>query len=166
MTETATIHITSQSVDDTVALGRKLGEVLAGGDIVCLSGNLGAGKTAFTRGIGSGWGSREAITSPTFTLIHEHRRPQDAQILYHIDCYRLHSAEEAWGIGLEDLLHSEGISVLEWPENIEQALPAERLWIDITFLDDTQRELAVHATGARYITLLDALREDAPDETT
>ncbi len=165
MSETATLHITSQSVDDTVALGRKLGEQLAAGDIVCLSGNLGAGKTAFTRGIGTSWGSREPITSPTFTLIHEHRRAQDAQILYHIDCYRLHSAEEAWGIGLEDLLHSDGISVLEWPENIAGALPAERLWIDITFLDDTQRELAVHANGVRYMALLNALREDKPDET-
>ncbi|NLX11994.1 MAG: tRNA (adenosine(37)-N6)-threonylcarbamoyltransferase complex ATPase subunit type 1 TsaE, partial [Chloroflexi bacterium] len=95
------MQLTSHSVEQTLHLGRALGELLRPGDLICLAGDLGAGKTALTRGIGAGWGAREAVTSPTFTLIHEHRRPQDDQVLYHVDCYRLHGAEDAWNIGLD-----------------------------------------------------------------
>lgn len=158
MPEHQSIEITSQSVEHTVRIGRALGTLLHAGDVICLSGDLGAGKTALTRGIGAGWGAQEAVTSPTFTLIHEHHRAQDAQPLYHVDCYRLSGPDEAWGIGLEDLLHGEGVSVLEWPENIAEALPADRLWIDLAFLDDERRHLTFHATGTRYTHLLQALQ--------
>jgi tRNA threonylcarbamoyladenosine biosynthesis protein TsaE len=151
----------STSVDYTLQLGQQLGAQLASGDVVCLSGDLGAGKTALTRGIAAGWGAQEPVTSPTFTLIHEHRRAQDAQVLYHVDCYRLSGSDDAWGIGLDDMLHSDHVTVIEWPENIRDVLPADRLWIALLFVDDTQRQFTVHATGARYHTMLAALRSGA-----
>lgn len=157
MTDSKTLEFTSHHVDATIQLGKQLGMLLEAGDVICLSGNLGAGKTALTRGIGAGWQAQEPVTSPTFTLIHEHHRAHDAQPLYHVDCYRLSGAEEAWGIGLEDLLHGDGVAVLEWPENIADALPDERLWIDLDIQGDDERRLRLHATGTRYCTLLGTL---------
>jgi tRNA threonylcarbamoyladenosine biosynthesis protein TsaE len=138
----------SQSIEATFDAGRRLGEIIQPGDIICLSGDLGAGKTLFTKGIGAGWGARETVNSPTFTLIHEHHRAQDHRILYHIDCYRLQGTPDAWSIGLEDLLLGEGILVIEWPENIEDTLPTERLWITFEVLNDTQRHLTLSAAGS------------------
>lgn len=157
------IEFTSHSVDQTMQLGQQIGTLLQAGDVICLSGDLGAGKTALTRGIGKGWGAQESITSPTFTLIHEHRRAADEQILYHVDCYRLSDASDAWGIGLDDMLHGENPVVLEWPENIQSALPVDRLWIALVYVDETQRQLTITATGARYQPLGDTLRDNLPD---
>jgi len=153
------IEFTSHSVDQTIQLGKQLGTLLQAGDIVCLSGDLGVGKTALTRGIGAGWGAKESITSPTFTLIHEHHRAADEQILYHVDCYRLSDASDAWGIGLDDMLYGDNPIVIEWPENIHSALPVDRLWITLVHVNDTQRQLTITATGARYQRLVDALRD-------
>ncbi|MCD4686175.1 MAG: tRNA (adenosine(37)-N6)-threonylcarbamoyltransferase complex ATPase subunit type 1 TsaE [Anaerolineae bacterium] len=158
MSDNDSITCISTSIEHTTQLGQQLGTLLSGGDVVCLSGDLGAGKTALTRGIGAGWGAQEPVTSPTFTLIHEHRRVQDAQLLYHVDCYRLSSANETWSIGLDDMLHSDHVTVIEWPENISGVLRVNRLWIDLLFVDDTQRKLMLHATGARYQALLATLR--------
>ncbi|HEX3049829.1 MAG TPA: tRNA (adenosine(37)-N6)-threonylcarbamoyltransferase complex ATPase subunit type 1 TsaE [Aggregatilineaceae bacterium] len=151
------VEFTSRSVEDTTRLGIRLGEVLRAGDIICLSGDLGAGKTTLTKGIGQGWGAEENVTSPTFVLIHEHHRPQDEQILYHIDCYRLSGSGDAWGIGLEELMQGSGPVILEWPENIEDALPAERLWVALTLVDDHERHIMMEANGARYVELVGLL---------
>ncbi|MCZ7540603.1 MAG: tRNA (adenosine(37)-N6)-threonylcarbamoyltransferase complex ATPase subunit type 1 TsaE [Anaerolineae bacterium] len=155
----AHLTYTSHNLAQTQALGQLLGALLRPGDVVCLSGDLGAGKTALAQGIGRGWGARERVTSPTFTLVHEHRREADAAVFYHVDSYRLDGAGDAWGIGLEDLWHDDGFVVIEWPERIQAALPDERLWIDFTFLGAQQRHLALQASGARYVGLLAALRE-------
>lgn len=160
MSDNDSITCISKSVEHTTRLGQQLGALLRGGDVVCLSGDLGAGKTALTRGIGAGWGAQEPITSPSFTLVHEHRRTQDTQLLYHVDCYRLNGADDAWSIGLDDMLHSEHVIVIEWPENIRGVLPSERLWIDLSFVDDTQREFTLRATGTHYQMLLTALRSN------
>ena len=148
----------SQNVEQTEQLGRTLGQHLTGGDVICLSGDLGAGKTALTRGIGAGWDAQESVTSPTFTLVHEHHRAHDDQILYHIDCYRLARASDAWSIGLEELLYGHNPVVLEWAENVRDLLPPERLWITLTFLDSTRRHIDVTAMGEHYRALLAALR--------
>ena len=148
----------SQNVEQTEQLGRTLGQHLTGGDVICLSGDLGTGKTALTRGIGAGWNAHEPITSPTFTLVHEHHRARDNQILYHIDCYRLASASDAWSIGLEDLLYGHDPVVLEWAENVQDWLPPERLWITLAFLDSTRRHIHLTAAGERYRALLAALQ--------
>ena len=148
----------SQNVEQTEQLGRTLGQHLTGGDVICLSGDLGAGKTALTRGIAAGWDAQESVTSPTFTLVHEHHRAHDDQILYHVDCYRLARASDAWSIGLEEMLYGLNPVVLEWAENVRDLLPPERLWITLTFLDSTRRQIDVTATGERYRALLAALR--------
>lgn len=164
MPDAAAIELISQNVEHTLRVGRALGELLTAGDVICLAGNLGAGKTVFTKGIGAGWGALETVTSPTFTLIHEHRRAQDRLVLYHVDCYRLHGARDAWGIGLEDLLNGDHPIVLEWPENIQDVLPVEKLWITFDVLDETQRQITLHATGNHYQAYLDKLRPDVVEK--
>jgi tRNA threonylcarbamoyladenosine biosynthesis protein TsaE len=156
---------TSQGVEQTVQLGQHIGEWLAPGDVICLSGDLGAGKTAITRGIAAGWGAQEAVTSPTFTLIHEHHRAQDDQMLFHVDCYRLEGADGGWGIGLEDLLYGSHPVVLEWAEKVQDMLPAERLWIELSFLNGTRRHIHMTATGEHYQAIVEAVRAKISGQT-
>jgi len=150
------IHLdfVSHSLDQTLAAGAALGKRLAPGDVICLSGDLGAGKTALMGGIGRGWGALEPINSPTFVLIHEHHRAADSVRLYHLDCYRLSSEADAASIGLEDLLTGNDVVVMEWPERVESLLPVERLWIELETLDETTRRLTITGSGPRYETLI------------
>jgi tRNA threonylcarbamoyladenosine biosynthesis protein TsaE len=148
----------SHSPEQTVSTGICLGELVQPGDVICLSGDLGAGKTAFTRGVGAGWQAQGSITSPTFTLIHEHRRARDHHVLYHVDCYRLANHTDGWDIGLEEILFGDGIVVIEWPENIAGILPEDCMWIRFDFAGDTQRHLTMVATGERYELLLRAVK--------
>lgn len=159
-TDRQSLHITSPDPATTHRLGQALGRLLQPGDVVCLSGELGAGKTALTRGIGAGWGALERVTSPTFTLVHEHARARDGAVLYHVDCYRLAGATDAETIGLDDMLHSEGVIVIEWPEQVAAALPDRRLWIRIQATGEHVREFTCEAQGTRYERLLDELRAD------
>jgi len=154
---TCAVEVISRDVEQTSQIGYHLGKLLGAGEVICLAGDLGTGKTVLARGVGMGWGALEPVTSPTFTLIHEHHRSQDNQVLYHVDCYRLQGADDAWGIGLEEVFHSEGSVLIEWPEHIQDLLPAERLWIQFRFLDGTWRHLTVQATGERHQALLEAL---------
>ena len=139
---------------ETERLGELIGAQLEGGDVVCLSGTLGAGKTCLVRGLARGWGAVEHPTSPTFTLINEYRRPEGSQRFYHVDCYRLAGAADAWTTGLEELFDPVGIMVIEWPERILELLPAERLWVEIRDLGDTSREFTLAAAGHRALDLL------------
>jgi tRNA threonylcarbamoyladenosine biosynthesis protein TsaE len=153
------LDIISHSVDQTRRLGARLGTLLNAGDIICLSGDMGAGKTAFAAGIGKGWGAAYALTSPTFNLVHEHRRDKDSQRLYHLDCYRLESSTETENIGLDDVLGGRGPVIFEWPEHIEDILPKERLWIELKILEPTRRNFIFEATGKRYEELVKKFRE-------
>lgn len=155
------VDIISSSAEHTMRLGARLGTLLQPGDVICLSGDMGAGKTVFSVGIGKGWGSLTPITSPTFNLVHVHERPSDTQRLYHLDCYRLHSPEEAEAIGLDDILNGSGAAIFEWPENILAALPAHRLWIDLRILEPNRRSLMITATGPRYERLLQDFRGES-----
>ena len=92
-----TLDFISNSMEQTVRLGVRLGELLAAGDVICLSGELGAGKTAMASGIGRGWGAGQQVTSPSFTLIKEYPRLHDGLILYHVDCYRLETVADVAG---------------------------------------------------------------------
>ena len=143
------LNLTSQAVETTEIIGEKIGHLLEQGDIVCLIGGLGAGKTALTRGIGRGWGTTQRVTSPTFTLINEYSRKQDSQILYHLDCYRLMSDDDVETIGLDDILAAEGAVVIEWPQVAADWLPADHLSINIETLDENSRQLTFAAHGAR-----------------
>ena len=152
-----TLTITTHAPEETVQLGERLGAHLRSGDVLCLSGALGAGKTPLTRGLARGWGALERPTSPTFTLINEYRRAGDSERFYHVDAYRLSGAVEAVTTGIEDVLGAPGVVVIEWPERIEPALPDERLWIDIEATGDEERRFTLRAEGARAEALVAAL---------
>ena len=119
----------SKSPQETEALGQALVQKLAPGAVVAFSGDLGAGKTAFVRGMAQGLGITQRVTSPTFTIVNEYeggRLP-----LFHFDMYRLHSAEELFDIGWEDFLSRGGICAVEWSENIQEALEPGTVYVEI-----------------------------------
>ncbi len=148
----------SHSAEQTVRFGARLGELLRPGDLLTLSGELGAGKTTFVTGLSRGWGSADQVTSPTFVLVNDYRRP-DGLHLWHLDGYRLASGAEARAAGLDDLLADGGVMVVEWPEHLAEALPAERLGLTLRWSDQTRRGLRFDARGARYEALLGEFRQ-------
>jgi tRNA threonylcarbamoyladenosine biosynthesis protein TsaE len=157
-----TLDFISHSLEQTRRLGARLGALLQPGDVLCLEGNLGTGKTCLTQGIGQGMGIVEPITSPTFTLIAEHQPPLPAPTLYHIDVYRLNSpVDEAWALGLDEYLMGDGVCVIEWADRIQKALPEERLWITLRHLDVSKRGIVMKASGERYKELIDAFKQSA-----
>ena len=119
----------TKSEAETEALGARLAEQLEPGGVVAFTGDLGAGKTAFTRGLARGLGITERVTSPTFTVVNVYvggRLP-----LFHFDMYRLGSSEELFGIGWEDYLARGGVCAVEWSENVEDALEEDAVRVDI-----------------------------------
>lgn len=146
----------SRSAEQTRRAGMRLGMLLKRGDVVGLVGDLGAGKTTLVQGISSGWGSLDLATSPTFILVNVYRRPEGVQ-LFHLDAYRLNGPQEAEELDLEALMEN-GPLVIEWADRIEKALPSERLWIKLRWIDTNQRDLIFTATGARYQAMLSELR--------
>ncbi|MCC7361477.1 MAG: tRNA (adenosine(37)-N6)-threonylcarbamoyltransferase complex ATPase subunit type 1 TsaE [Anaerolineales bacterium] len=155
-----TLDFWSHSPEQTVRFGARLGELLLPGDLLTLSGELGAGKTTFVSGLSRGWGSADQVTSPTFVLVNDYRRP-DGLHLYHLDGYRLTGAAEAAALGLDDLLADGGVMVVEWPERLGAALPAERLSLKLRWADQTRRGLRFDAAGDRYAALLNEFRQAA-----
>jgi tRNA threonylcarbamoyladenosine biosynthesis protein TsaE len=151
------LEFISRSTEQTRRAGMRLGALLQPGDLVCLIGDLGAGKTTLVQGITSGWGSLDAANSPTFVLVNVYRRP-DGERLNHLDGYRLNGAAEAEDLDLDALLES-GPLVIEWADRIETALPKERLWVVLQWVDDSQRDMVFTATGPRYQSLLIDLRK-------
>ncbi len=151
-----TMEFFSRSAEQTRRVGMRLGALMQPGDLICLSGDLGAGKTTFVQGLAKGWGSLDAVSSPTFVLANLYRRP-DGCNLNHLDAYRLQSALEAEDLDLDAMLAG-GALVVEWPERIDSALPAERLNIQLRWMADEQRGMTVSGRGARYEQLLDAFR--------
>ena len=114
------IQITTHSADETQALGQKLASRLAPGDVIAYFGDLGAGKTAFTRGLAQGLGITDPVTSPTYTIVNEYLSGRIP--LFHFDMYRLSSSDELFDIGWEDYLSRGGVCAVEWSENVEDAL--------------------------------------------
>ena len=147
-----------ETAERTESLGAALGRLLAPGDIICLSGQLGAGKTVFSRGIGVGWGATVPLTSPTYNLAHEHERQQDKTRLCHLDFYRIRGTCDAETLGIHEILDGGDIVIFEWPERILKLLPAEHLWIDIMIRKHEERALAFTARGERHCALLADLR--------
>jgi tRNA threonylcarbamoyladenosine biosynthesis protein TsaE len=145
----ASVH--SRSPAQTQELARALGELLAGGDVVALSGELGAGKTCFTQGLAVGLGVHGGVpvTSPTFTLIGQYPGRVEMR---HADFYRVESYARLEAAGFDDLLDGHGVLVVEWPERFIEALPAERIEIRIELvpeLGDEVRRIRVRALGER-----------------
>jgi tRNA threonylcarbamoyladenosine biosynthesis protein TsaE len=152
------VEVRSASYEQTRRLGAALGELLAAGDIVLLSGELGAGKTALAQGIGAGLGVAGTINSPTFTIVKEYtgRLP-----LYHFDLYRIEEPDELFVLGFEDVFGGEGVAVVEWAERGEDeemgaAWPERWLRVELRATAPDERTLRVTAAGARGRELLAA----------
>lgn len=130
-------HFTS-SAEETLALGEKYAKTLEKGDVVLLYGDMGAGKTAFTKGIAKGLGIEENVSSPTYAYMNDY-----GGRLYHYDCYRLSSGEDAEGLGLTDYFYSDGVCVVEWPMNIADVLPKKNKKVTIIKTGDCTREITI-----------------------
>lgn len=153
------LDIISHSAEQTTRFGLRLGKLLKASDVICLSGDMGAGKTVFSTGIGRGWGTKSRVTSPTYNLVHQHKRDADKILLYHLDCYRMKDSSEIDSIGFDDMLDSHGILVIEWAERIHDALPEEHLWIELKVSDERRRNFIMKAIGKRHQALLDEFRD-------
>lgn len=151
------LEIISRSPEQTKRIGMRLGGLLQPGDILCLVGDIGAGKTTLVQGIASGWGSLDLATSPTFVLVNVYRRLEGKR-LFHLDAYRLSGALEAEDLDLDAMIES-GPLVIEWAERIREALPPDNLWITLTLINDVQRDLLFVAHGNHYQAFLEALRK-------
>ncbi|MFT3728280.1 MAG: tRNA (adenosine(37)-N6)-threonylcarbamoyltransferase complex ATPase subunit type 1 TsaE [Terricaulis sp.] len=137
----------------TLALGRRLGEQLAAGDVVCLSGGLGAGKTTLARGAVEAWtGQPEEAPSPTYTLVQTYEG--DRGQLWHVDLYRLKRPDEAWELGLEDAFF-DAACLIEWPERLEGQLPRDRLNIALT--QDGEGRRATLSGAGRWSSRVDTI---------
>jgi tRNA threonylcarbamoyladenosine biosynthesis protein TsaE len=157
-----TLDFISHSPAQTRRFGVRLGALLQPGDIICLEGELGTGKTCLAQGVGQGMGVTQPITSPSFTLIAEYRPPVPAPVLYHIDLYRLGTpVDEARDFGLEDYLLGDGVCLIEWADRIQPILPSERLWITLRHVDEAKRGIVMKATGLRFDQLLARFRASA-----
>lgn len=144
------------SLKETEEFGIKLGKLLKSGDIVCLNGDLGAGKTTMTKSIGLGLGVDEYITSPTFTLINMYR---GRTVVYHFDVYRLVEVEELYDIGFDEYFYGDGVCIIEWAEKIEKLLPEERLDIYIEKGNNPdERILHISGSGNRYLEIVKELK--------
>ena len=131
----------TSSEAETEALGEHLGRALPpGGAVIALYGELGAGKTAFVRGLGRALGAEDDVTSPTFTIVNEYRGDRE---LFHFDMYRLAGAEELFGIGWDDYLAREGVCAVEWSENVPEAFDGSEIRVSIEKTSDSGRRITV-----------------------
>jgi len=132
--------IISHSPQETFELGRQLAAELRRGAVLALAGDLGAGKTQFTKGLATGLGVESDVTSPTFTLIHEH--PGTRLPLFHIDLYRLEDEDEVLAIGIDEYLDGDGVTVVEWADKFEALMPKGTRWIRFRVLEGDEREIS------------------------
>lgn len=158
--EGQSLDFLSHSPAQTVRLGVRLGELLQRGDLICLAGDLGSGKTTLAQGIARGWGSLDQVTSPSYILINEYRRV-DHQRLFHLDAFRLGGTIEADLLGFHELLDAEGSMIIEWPERISELIPPDRLWVSLRWVDELRRGLNFVAKGNRYEHILETFRASA-----
>ena len=135
----------TNSPDETEAVGQALGRVLIPGTVLAYTGDLGAGKTAFTRGLAKGLGCTDMVTSPTYTIVNEYlsgRLP-----LFHFDMYRLKSAEDLWDIGWEDYLDRNGVCAVEWSENVTEAMEGA-IFVRIEKTGENTRQITIEGGEA------------------
>lgn len=154
--DSRSMEFISRSAEQTRRVGMRLGARLVAGDVICLIGDLGSGKTTLVQGVASGWGSLDLVSSPSFVIVNVYRRP-GGQRLYHLDAYRLSGAAEAEDLDLDALFES-GPLVVEWAERIQSVLPGKCLRINLRWIDDDQRDLLFSASGARYENMLAFIR--------
>ncbi|OZV10420.1 tRNA (adenosine(37)-N6)-threonylcarbamoyltransferase complex ATPase subunit type 1 TsaE [Tissierella sp. P1] len=152
------MEIRLKGLEETKDFGIKLGNILKSGDIVCLNGDLGAGKTTLTKSIGLGLGVTDYITSPTFTLINQYN---GRLAVYHFDVYRLENVDELYDLGFDEYFYGKGVCIIEWAEKIEKLLPRERVVLDIEKGKDIdERVIRITGHGNRYIEILKELEKN------
>lgn len=152
------LKINVENIKETEKIGYTLGKLLTGGEIICMTGDLGAGKTTMTQSIAEGLDVKDYVTSPTFTIINEYegRLP-----LYHFDVYRINDVDEMYDLGYEEYFYSNGVSIIEWADMIEEILPKERLNINIHKKDDIEgREIIIDGNGEKYQNIIKALSQE------
>lgn len=133
----------TKSAEETILLGEKLGRKLKGGDVVCLTGDLGGGKTHFTKGIAKGLNIEELVVSPTFIVMRIYER-NNLPDLYHLDLYRMNSVKDLDGMDLEDIIgNPEAIVVIEWPERAKEIVPENAIWVKFAYVDDQIRKIEI-----------------------
>jgi len=156
------MKIISKSANDTINIGKVIARNLRKGDIVCLFGELGSGKTVLTKGIASSLGIKKSkVISPSFVLLRQYSRARIP--LYHFDLYRLKTIEDILALGYEEYFYDEGITVIEWADRLKCLLPKEYLKIKLCVKPDSQRLLELSASGKRYKELLDKIHENLWD---
>ncbi|HLI06389.1 MAG TPA: tRNA (adenosine(37)-N6)-threonylcarbamoyltransferase complex ATPase subunit type 1 TsaE [Ktedonobacteraceae bacterium] len=172
---TSSLDVISHSAAQTQRLGVRLGELMRGGELILLNGQLGTGKTTFTQGLAQGMGITDVINSPTFTLLKEYAGSSGQPVtpskqadntgnagnarkigpaLYHFDLYRLDNPEEIIDLGFEDYFYGSGVCVVEWADRADAFWPLDCLRVRLKMLSETKRSLLFTATGARYCDLL------------
>lgn len=145
------MYFNVDSVEKTTDLGFNLGKLLNSGDIICLTGELGTGKTHITKGIAKGLSIDEHITSPTFTIVNEYDTGRLK--LFHFDVYRVNDPDEIYAIGFDDYIFSDGVSIIEWANYIEEILPKEYVHINIEKnlnVHENFRRISIKTYGDRY----------------
>jgi len=138
------------TVDETYNIGEQIGSLVNSGDIICLIGDLGTGKTHLTKGIARGLGIEDNITSPTFTIVNEYT---GRLRLYHFDVYRVNDPNEIEAIGFDEYIFSDGVSVIEWANYIEELIPPNNLTITIEKdlqIGDNYRKISIEYSDKRY----------------
>jgi len=155
MRRETTLALTTDAVEKTRQVGEELGRLLEPGDLICIYGPLGAGKTALAQGVARGLGVTEAVVSPTFILIREYRGRVP---FYHFDAYRLHGPADLNLLGAEEYLAGDGVVLVEWADRVDPALPAERLDIVLDYGGENKRRLSFVPRGARYRALVEELK--------
>ena len=153
------IDFTSHSEAQTRRLGERLGALLQVGDVICLEGPLGSGKTRFAQGVGRGMGVDGIIASPSYTIVNEYRTPSGL-VLHHVDFYRL-SQDSFAGFDASECIGGSGVAVIEWPERGRHYIPPENLWVRFRHVGEMKRGLLLTARGERYRELIRAFRRAA-----
>ncbi len=152
------LKITLDGLKETEKFGMKLGSILKGGEVICLIGELGAGKTNLTKSIAKGLGVKDYVTSPTFTLINEYKGANFP--LYHFDVYRLEGVEDILDLGFEEYFYSKGVTIVEWGNKIEKALPEDVLTIEMNMGSNIdERVLNLSSSGELSNRIIEELRD-------
>ncbi|RBW67574.1 tRNA (adenosine(37)-N6)-threonylcarbamoyltransferase complex ATPase subunit type 1 TsaE [Bacillus taeanensis] len=145
----------TNSYEETKELAQRLGRLLKAGDVLTLEGDLGAGKTTFTKGLAVGLGIKRVVSSPTFTIIKEY---QGTLPLYHMDVYRLEDSDE--DLGFDEYFLGNGVTVVEWAKFIQDMLPEEYMMIEIYHESESKRRIIFTPKGERYVSLCKELAEE------
>ena len=147
------MELRTVSAEETMQLGEKIAQLLSEGSILTLEGDLGAGKTTFTKGLGKGLGITRPVNSPTFTIMKVYDRGRLP--LYHIDAYRLEGLHQ--DLGFEEYIYGDGVCVIEWAAFVEELLPKERLAIKLEYENDGERKITLTPYGEAYENLVKEL---------